>query len=67
MFLKLKNKIHTILLFILKNWQKMSFSKKLKSIYESFYYLKINITMFNECFCYLLIHWINFKLIHMFP
>jgi hypothetical protein len=46
-------KIHTLLLrFMLKIWQKMSFSKKLKSIYKSFYYWKVNVTMFNECFCY---------------
>jgi hypothetical protein len=29
--------------------------------------LKQNIIMFNECFCLFFIHWINFKLIHMFP
>jgi len=47
------NKIfHNILLiFMLKFWQKMSLSKKLKSIYKFFYYLKTIIIMFNECFC----------------
>jgi hypothetical protein len=45
----LNKKIHTILLrFMLKVWQKISFSKKLKSIYKSFYYLNANMTMFNE-------------------
>jgi hypothetical protein len=59
---------HTILLrFMLKFWQKMSFSKKLKSICKSFYYLKTNDTMFNDCFFKFFIHWINLKLIHMFP
>jgi hypothetical protein len=53
--------------FMLIFWQKMSLKKKPKSIYKFFYYLKVNITMFNECFCYFFTHWINFKLIHMFP
>jgi hypothetical protein len=35
-----------------KFFAKMSFSKKLKSIYKSFYYLKANITIFYEFFCY---------------
>jgi hypothetical protein len=45
----------------------MSFSKKFKSIYKSFYYLKTNVTMTNEFLCYFFIYWITFKLIHMFP
>ncbi len=50
--LKVKKNIHTILLrFMLKIWQEMSFSKKLKSIYKSFYYLKASIIMLIECFC----------------
>jgi len=47
-----------------KIWQKMSFSRIIKSVYKSFYYLKRSITMFNECFFF---HWINFKSIHMLP
>ncbi len=44
-------KIPTILSrFMLKFWQKMSLSKKCKSIYKSFYCLKVSITMHNECF-----------------
>jgi hypothetical protein len=47
-FQKNLSKVYTILLnFMLKNMQKMSFSKKFKS----FYYLKANVTMFNEFFC----------------
>ncbi len=43
---------HTIWLrFMLKIRQKMSFSKILKFIYKSFYHLKTNVTMLNECFC----------------
>jgi hypothetical protein len=45
----------------------MYFSKKLKFIDKYFYYLKASVVMFNECFCLLFIHWIDFKLIHMFP
>jgi hypothetical protein len=41
----------------------MSFNKKLKYIYKSFYYLDANVTMLNECFCYFLFIW----LIHMLP
>ncbi len=64
----LKFFFQTILLrFMLKIWQKMSFSKKFTSIYKSFYYLKTSVTMFNECFCFFFTHWINFKIIHMFP
>jgi hypothetical protein len=49
-FLIKKN--HTILLrFMFKIWQKISLSKKFKSIYKYFYYLETNVTMFNECFC----------------
>jgi hypothetical protein len=59
--------LHIILLrFMLNFWQNMSFSKKLKSIYMFFYYLKTSFTMFNGCFCQIFIHWINFKLIHIF-
>jgi hypothetical protein len=32
-----------------------------------FYCLKVNIIVFNECFGLFFIHWINCKLIHMFP
>jgi len=63
-----KKNLQIILIrFMLKIWQKMSFSKKLKSIYKSSYCLKTNVTVFNEFFCYFLIHWINFKLINIFP
>jgi hypothetical protein len=67
--LKLKKIIlHIILLrFMLQIWPNMSFSKKLKSIYKFFYYLKTSITVFDGCSCQCFIHWINFKLIHMFP
>jgi hypothetical protein len=41
---KIKKIIHTI-------WQKMSFKKKMKSIYKFFYCLKANVIMFNEGFC----------------
>jgi hypothetical protein len=52
---------------MLKFWGKMLVSKKLKSIYKSFYCLKASIIVFNECFCLFFADWINFKLIHMFP
>jgi hypothetical protein len=46
---------HTIFLrFVLNFLQNLLFSKKLKSIYKSFYNLKSNIIVFNECFCYFL-------------
>jgi len=62
-----KKKIHIILLnFMLKIWQKCQF-QKIQINLQVFYYLKKNVIMFNECFCLFFIHWINFKLIHMFP
>ncbi len=32
----------------------MSISKKFKSFYKYFYYLKTSVIVFNECFCYVL-------------
>jgi hypothetical protein len=49
--IKKKKSSCSLLRFMLKIWQKMSFSKKLKFIYKSFYCLKASITMLNECFC----------------
>jgi hypothetical protein len=50
-----------------KNLAKNVIFKKFKFICNHFYYLKTNVTMFNECFCSFFTHYINFKLIHMFP
>jgi hypothetical protein len=37
--------------FYVKIMAKNVIFKKIKSIYESFYCLKVNVIMFNECFC----------------
>ncbi len=60
------NKNTIMLNFMYKISRNMSFSKVLKPIYKSFLCLKTNIIMFNECFWKKIIHWIFFKLIHMF-
>jgi hypothetical protein len=51
---------------MLKIWQNMSFSKKNHIHLQGLLLLKTSVTMFNEFFCLFFIHWINFKLIHMF-
>ncbi len=66
LFKNLKFSSYYFIEVMLNNWPKMSFSKKFKSIYKYFHYLKANVTMFNEFFVkFLLIGLI--KLIHMFP
>ncbi len=51
--------------YLCKRFQKMSFQKKLKPIYKFFLWLKTTITMFNQYFWELFIHWIFFKLIYI--
>jgi hypothetical protein len=54
--------------FIKVHVQKFSENASVKKIHlQVFYYFKAGFIVFNECFCYFFIHWINFKLIHMFP
>ncbi len=45
----LKKSYYFIKVYV-KILEKMSFSKIIKSIYKSFYCLKANVIMFNECF-----------------
>jgi hypothetical protein len=48
--------------------KKFIFTKNNNNSFTIFFYcFKINVTMFNECFCLFFTHWINFKLICMFP